>query len=537
MRPCLSGPQAARLGYSSLATQYRHQRPASANTQSFPRLPIPKRQISSQPPQQNHEPPLQPSDAEPQPQDQPPRKQGTLKSWILFNIAGLSAVLITAVVLKSAGFSGGEDKKVINKTSFSPFTIVSKEQVSPTAFILSVRAAKGDGKGDGDSAQAFREAWEHGLWSVEAKQPQLQIARHYTPLPPPPSPLSSPSSSSSQLSNENIESPLPLLRFLIRRVDGGEMSTYLGKLRAGDAVWLRGPHLGFDVDKRLGDIGRRVVFVAGGTGIAPALQVARRLLDGGGGGGGEGDGAEEQQQPTVSILWANRRAADALGRERERRAVSTGGGGTGRWFSSWWRRGDEAPSPSHHVGEQQQGRKQAEVEEEEESSFAQQQIRDLQRRHPDRFRVSYYVDEEGSFIGARDLRAALTDGGGTHSSSSSSSSSSALLPLSKTCPWHSPAALAKLPDDDDFARRGVECRCGGGGGGASSSTTTTAGAGAGANLICVSGPDGFIEAYAGPKRWYAGTEMQGPVRGVLGRMLADGGNGAEVEENWLVLKI
>ncbi|XXH00576.1 hypothetical protein Hte_006924 [Hypoxylon texense] len=539
MRPCFSGPQAARLGYSGLATQCIRQWPPIANAQSFSHFTVPKRQFASQPWHENDEQTLQPLDTEAQHQEQPPRKQATYKSWILFNLVGVAAAFMTAVVLKSApGFGGGgsDDKKIINKTSFSPFTIVSKEQVSPTAFVLSVRAAAAaEGSGSTAQAQPFREAWDHGLWSVEVKQPQLQIARHYTPLPPPPPLLSSSSSSPSSSSDPNRGDGVPLLRFLIREVDGGEMSAYLGKLRVGDAAWLRGPRLGFDVARRLGGAGRRVVFVAGGTGIAPALQVARRVLDGGpgGGGGGGGGGGNNERGPTVSILWANRRAADALGRQQRHAVSARGGNGWWWWFSNLWRREDKVPL--HKIGEHQR----AQAAEVEDSSFA-QQIRDLERRHPDRFRISYYVDEEGSFIRAQDLRAALVDGGMYTSSSSSSSSTPGgqPLPLSKTCPWHSATALSKLPDDDDFGRRDAECRCGGPNSaqveGAPSSTATTVGA----NLICVSGPDGFIEAYAGPKRWYAGTEMQGPVRGVLGRMLAtDSSDRAEVEGNWLVLKL
>ncbi|KAG4219440.1 hypothetical protein PC116_g32080, partial [Phytophthora cactorum] len=62
--------------------------------------------------------------------------------------------------------------------------------------------------------------------------------------------------------------------------------------------------------------------------------------------------------------------------------------------------------------------------------------------------------------------------------------------------------------------------------------------GAGADLICVSGPDGFGGAYAGPKRWFGGTERQGPVRGILGEMMEDGKfKIGGIERNWLVLKL
>ena len=42
--------------------------------------------------------------------------------------------------------------------------------------------------------------------------------------------------------------------------------------------------------------------------------------------------------------------------------------------------------------------------------------------------------------------------------------------------------------------------------------------GRGSKVILVSGPDGFIEHWAGKKLWVGGREVQGPVGGVLGQM-------------------
>ncbi|KAI0169625.1 hypothetical protein GGR52DRAFT_475258 [Hypoxylon sp. FL1284] len=486
MRPPLSGLQAVRFGYRESAIQQRYPHQSLSAKSSF-RQPLPQRHFSALSARQNRASPSQTSSTGTQPPaQQPPRtKGGRFKSWALFNIAGISVFVATAVVVKSVW--PNDKNKALNKTSFTPFTIVSKEQVSPTAFVLSVRA----GAASATTRARLREAWDHGLWSVEIKQPQLQIARHYTPLPPPP--RAHEEEKNNDDSGKNVDEDEEILRFLIRRVDGGEMSTYLSRLRVGGAVWLRGPHLGFDVARRLGSsssdstgqaAGRVVVFVAGGTGVAPALQVARRLLD--------GPEPDETKPAAMSILWANRAAADALGRP----LPPTSASGRGSWLpSSWWRCGVQ----SDKTQERQE-------QTAEESSLA-RQIRDLQRRHPSRFYISYFVDAEATRISSQDIqRAAPTSG------------QQLGLPPAKTCPWHSPAALANLPDDDDAKRQDTACGCGGDGG---------------ANLACVSGPDGFVEAYAGAKRWHAGGEMQGPVRGLLGRLLADG----DVGGNWLVLKI
>ncbi|KAI0851590.1 hypothetical protein F5Y00DRAFT_230163 [Daldinia vernicosa] len=472
------------------------------------------RRFSSLPPGKNTEPqspPInEPQTAQQQQQQQqqqpppppPPKQRSTWRAQILFNLAGISGVIITAVVLKSIHAQDGAAKNApMNTTSFSPFTITAKEQVSPTAFVLSVRAeqqqkppppARKNGE-ESSSSSLLRRSWDHGLWSVEIKQPQLQIARHYTPLPP---------TSLSIAGGDGEGEEEGELRFLIRKVDGGEMSTYLSKLRVGDKIWLRGPHLGFDVARRLGDAGKRVVFLAGGTGIAPALQVARRVLD------GHGSATLGEDKPTVSILWANRYAADALGRQQQQKQQQRSSNKTDR---------HALQTPA-------------------ESSLA-LQIRELQLKHPGHFRISYFVDEERHFIKEQDLHLALTDSSSFSSSFSSSSSSSPtpILPASPSCPWHSPAQLVALPDDNDAGRHSSPCTCARDHPSSSSSSPQTK---TGADLICVSGPDGFVAAYAGPKRWFGGTERQGPVRGMLEKIMRDGGGKTGgAGRNWLVLKL
>jgi ferredoxin-NADP reductase len=57
----------------------------------------------------------------------------------------------------------------------------------------------------------------------------------------------------------------PVLRFLIRRMEGGAVSPYLSERKAGDQVRVSPPFGWF----RPGEKGGRFVFVATGTGIAP----------------------------------------------------------------------------------------------------------------------------------------------------------------------------------------------------------------------------------------------------------------------------
>ncbi|RYC57381.1 hypothetical protein CHU98_g8831 [Xylaria longipes] len=447
--------------------------------------------------------------------------------------------------------SASPDDDVINTSTFTAFTITEREQVSPTAFIITLRpnawvdpegfdSGRVEGEPAGFLSTRIREAWRHGLWSVEIKQPQLQIARYYTPLPPIPTTAGSPSVEEKKpLENGNAHELRAIqtkerglnheeqdeqtdLRILIRRMDGGEMSNYLSRQRVGDTVWLRGPHLGFDIPRRLGDASghdsstevsragdqRGVVFLAGGTGIAPALQIAHKLLD------GHDSSNTGGSRPHVSILWANRWGVDALGREQAPSTQTK----ANSWFRFW---GGEGSNPSTILQD-----KRKHTDEKSASSLA-LQIQDLKRRHPLHFEISYFVDDEGSFIEAHNVEAALASTLGARGTSSPSPT------IDRRCTWHSAKAVELLPDDNDAARSpssdpACACTC------TSNADVKTPTARPGVNLVCVSGPDGFIGAYAGGKRWYDGNEMQGTIRGVLGRMQKDKG---KKSGEWLVLKL
>lgn len=372
---------------------------------------------------------------------------------------------LTAAILGATAtyyLSPDQQDASLNNKGFTPFAIVAKEQVSSTAFILEIRCPEAV---QSQNAAKIAAAWEHGLWTVEMKQPQLQIARNYTPLPP----------------LDDAEVGDCRLRFLIRRMEGGEMSRYLSRLQVGDQVWLRGPHYGFDVTRRMCDA-RDVVFLAGGTGIAPALQVAHKLLRGPS--GDNGSPAAGHARPSVRILWANRRDEDSAARD----ALGDGRAKT--------RNGHPTTADT--------------------SSFAKQLV-ELRRRHGESFRVDYFVDAE-RFIARKDVDAAI----------GRPKNPPVFAVADKSCRWHSPERLAEVSEEEDApdapdaaARPSCTCR-----------PHRMPPEPVGRNLLCVSGPDGFIDAYAGSKRWFGGREIQGPMLGLLGSM-------KKMDprlDDWLVLK-
>lgn len=271
------------------------------------------------------------------------------------------------------------------------------------------------------------------------------------------------------------------------------MSTYLSRLRAGEPIEIRGPHLGFDLGARLGQEEeeqgaqpprrRKVVFLAGGTGVAPALQVAEYVLG-------------RRYDVEVEVLWASRSGVDCAGGQKK--TVEKRG-----WFSS----GGKGVVDERYLKE--------------EPSAVVRQIRELQaayERKNRQLQVKCAVDEEGSIIKARDILEAV------------GSTSQQEQIFSPSCHFHSQQQLEYSTEESDVSSGGshddgkniAAPRC-----------TCTDGGGKGKNLLIVSGPDGFVSAYVGPKVWANGGERQGPVGGVLRGLMKVK---PEIWKNWLVLK-
>lgn len=425
--------------------------------------------------------------AKPKTQD---RKTRPGRPLAILTVIILGAALLSATT-DTGGLFGGTPKGVLNGETFVPFTVVSTERTSPTTFILTVSAPTPH---QADNGAVVQGAWAHGLWSVEVKQPQLQIARYYTPLPP-----------AAAAADGGDGEGLAALRFLVRRYAGGEMSTYLSRLRPGDDVWLRGPHPGFDVAARLGAAGDRVVFLAGGTGIAPALQAARHLLS-----------AREKEEKkngklSMEIIWANRVRADCAGCPRLQRE--------GRGF--WGRLSSSVTGGSAPPGDQgPDGLQHPLVQELHEVQAAYRA-----RGHELEFKC--VADDEAGTISGADVARAVLCSRTTPSPPTAASARTEQAP----CYLHSQLQLRHSSNESDAGDAGLKGR---GGPGPATRECVCGGEGAtGKNLLMISGPDGFVSAYVGPKVWADGAERQGLVGGLVRKLME---KDPEVWRDWLVLK-
>lgn len=281
------------------------------------------------------------------------RKPGITRTIVKYS--AISAALAFAATYVSLAMLEKRNPP-LNPETFTSFTLVEKETASSTSSIFHLEPTL-----PGECSETYSDAWKKGVWSVQMKQPQLQIARSYTPLPP------------LQAADESGR-----LRFLIRWEPQGEVSTYLHKLRLGATVELRGPHIEF----KLPDDVEEVLFIAGGTGIAPALQVAYNLFE---------NLQPTRSTPKLRILWANRRREDSLGGNSD--TPSTSSSNSSHWSNFFYSRGPSITSQGYPKLSQ---------------SALVQELEALKERNKGNVFVDYFCDEEDSYITQKVLKQYLT---------------------------------------------------------------------------------------------------------------------------------
>ncbi|KAG5765230.1 hypothetical protein H9Q72_006699 [Fusarium xylarioides] len=363
------------------------------------------------------------------------------------------SLILFGTILVSGGYyllTPSSRPITLNEITFVPYGITAREAISPTSFVIT--AVPRTPNPSLPYLDPSNKHWKYPLWSVEFKQPEVQISRHYTPLPP--------------LSTEDPTDGS--LRFYIRTVGDGEMSNYLGRRQVGDDVFLRGPHVGFELAERLGEHSR-LVFLAGGTGVVPGIQAAKAVLEANG-------------NSNVDLLWAVRKREEVQKSAPPRQ-------------SSWkfWQEkkptllGIEVENPGPVT----------------------KRLQDLKMTYGDRLRIQVVVDEEGTRFRDRDISNAIAASPGTVAS------------FNAGCRFHDQAMHVHA---SEFAlAEGPGCVC-----------KPSEGTALGENLFIVSGPDGFIEYYAGPKIWLGGQQTQGPISGIAGYLQKQN---PQLARDWLVLKM
>jgi homoaconitate hydratase len=251
-----------------------------------------------------------------------------------------------------------------SRDAFKAYKLMRKDPVSSTASVFVLEPQENIEKLD-----RYKEVWQKGVWNVQFKQPQLQIIRPYTPLPP---------------EDTNSEADKGQLSFLIRNDIHGEVSSYLSRLPIGSQIELRGPNLEYEISPNV----KQVVFFAGGTGIAPALQIAHALFG----------STEYGKDRKLHILWANRKREDCLGGRSDPSVAEP----LPKNISS-----SSAPSPS------------LETTTLAEQGLIVRKLEQLKKKHPGQVTVEYFVNEENTYIDSNAVFKALSRFDDRHFSESS----------------------------------------------------------------------------------------------------------------------
>ena len=137
---------------------------------------------------------------------------------------------------------------------------------------LAPPAEEREGEGEGESKGEVK-----GEGAGASAAPAPVLSREYTPLTP--------------LSDWDARAPEPRLGLLLRAYAAGALSPRLAALRSGDAVWVSAAEVTLAVPalrppRGSGQApvapGEPLGLIAGGTGVAPILQLARWAVAGGG---------------------------------------------------------------------------------------------------------------------------------------------------------------------------------------------------------------------------------------------------------------
>ena len=311
---------------------------------------------------------------------------------------------------------------LLNPKFFTPFIFEKRDKVSSTSCILNLKSVPA-----GQNTDNVTEAWQTGVWSVLVMQPELQIARAYTPLPP-----------------RDGDEP-EQLRLFVRQEPNGEVSTFLSTIYRGTLVHCRGPHLEYEIPTDIDEI----LFIAGGTGIAPALQVAHTLF--------KYRTALPDNAPRLRILWANRRREDSYQgsvSNSSQRFQEKGHSNSRGISDAWFGRPATKPEMTPENDAARPSQPQTPLVEELEA---------LKSRNPGQVEIDYFVDEDDSYVTESVLRRYLS----------------------------SDEEQAGHSTNEQPARK---------------------------KIVLVSGPDGFVSYYAGPKFFRQGQEIQGPLAGLLSKI-------------------
>ncbi|KAI9800390.1 MAG: hypothetical protein M1825_004160 [Sarcosagium campestre] len=389
--------------------------------------------------------------------------------WIGLAAAAAAAAAGLGVNRSQASSRAGYESTHV----FAPYTLVDRTILAPTLSILTLDPANRHTITPPQRNHPIPD----GIHSIDIAHPQLTIYRSYTPLP-----------TTETLSFTDARTT----RILVRHAAGGELSRYLHSLAVGAKVSLRGPRLEYSLPLSPQDAPADILFIAGGTGIAPALQVA----------------ALAKKNSRIAILWASRSRQECQGAPVEPKS------------RPWWRWQpwgaarvqapvqDNGAEPNDIVRALETFRLGPSPSSSPSSEVDPVHTITTAGRHLTT--VRYFIDSEGSFIDKAALQDALHHFDSTATFKPDTTLRFRNIPnanftddYTKNDDNHNSNEENKQDDKDTVHREETPKRK--------------------KKIILVSGPEGFVASIAGRKRFETGrgADAQGPLGGLLADLAVD----------------
>ncbi|KAJ2157958.1 hypothetical protein GGF46_004124 [Coemansia sp. RSA 552] len=203
------------------------------------------------------DPPAKPAGSGPG-KERPP---GTYMIWAMEAI-GATAAFLYYLHLHTDLLKPKVEER-LHPEKYTPFTLVEREPL--TADTTRFRFRVNRPRFDGDQEKLADSVISQGAWAVDVKDHLVQTYRTYTPV-------------DYQVA-ETVDEDRGLREghcdLVVKRYPQGSLSRFLHGTRVGDQVEMRGPILTWPYSP--GKYGH-VYMVAGGTGVAPMLQLIDRIL-------------------------------------------------------------------------------------------------------------------------------------------------------------------------------------------------------------------------------------------------------------------
>ncbi|KAJ2851599.1 hypothetical protein IWW36_000922 [Coemansia brasiliensis] len=214
------------------------------------------------------------------------RPPGTYMIWAM-EVIGASAAFLYYLHLYT-DLLKPKVKERLNPDKYTPFTLVEREQLTKDTDRFRFRINRP--RFDEELEKTVDSIITQGAWALDVKDHLVQTYRTYTPV--------------DYFVSSTVDDERGLREgycdLVVKRYSNGSLSRFLHSTRVGDTVEIRGPILTWPYEPNKY---RRIYMIAGGTGIAPMIQLIDRIID-------------QDPKTQISLLYGSQSESDIIYRQQ-----------------------------------------------------------------------------------------------------------------------------------------------------------------------------------------------------------------------------